>query len=252
MGAVKVLLRQIVAAGKADAPVHNGDFAVVAIVHKDVQNRDDRVEPAALDAAPRQLFDKFAVDKPDAAHVVVKYAHLHAMGGALGQNILQLLPGGGVLNGVVFHENKLFRAAQGCFLGLQRLAGVAVERHIGVVIGGVARAVLQIAGVVAGDAVRVGQGAALLQNGCVIPAQHRHICTKTAAHDADGPAAAKQQIDGQTEDGKQQNQNDPRNFIRGVDMQPIYTQRNQKCQHRRAYLNGGGVVVQLEGKPEDP
>ena len=87
------------------------------------------------------------------------------MGGALGQNILQLLPGGGVLNGVVFHENKLFRAAQGCFLGLQRLAGVAVERHIGVVIGGVARAVLQIAGVVAGDAIRVGQGAALLQNG---------------------------------------------------------------------------------------
>ena len=174
------------------------------------------------------------------------------MGGALGQNILQLLPGGGVLNGVVFHENKLFRAAQGCFLGLQRLAGVAVERHIGVVIGGVARAVLQIAGVVAGDAVRVGQGAALLQNGCVIPAQHRHIITKTAAHDADGPAAAKQQIDGQTEDGEQQNQNDPRNFIRGVDMQPIYTQRNQKCQYRRAYLNGGGVVVQLEGKPEDP
>ena len=71
-------------------------------------------------------------------------------------------------------------------------------------------------------------------------------------HDADGPAASKQQIDGQTEDGKQQNQNDPRNLIRGVDMQPIYTQRNQKCQYRRAYLNGGGVVVQLEGKPEDP
>jgi len=96
------------------------------------------------------------------------------------------------------------------------------------------------------------QGAALLQSGCMIPAQHRHIFTKTAAHDADGPAAAKQQIDGQTEDRKQQNQNDPRNFIRGVDMQPIYTQRNQKCQYRRAYLNGGGVVVQLEGKPEDP
>ena len=38
VGAVEVLLRQIVAAGKADAPVHNGDFAVVAIVHKDVQN----------------------------------------------------------------------------------------------------------------------------------------------------------------------------------------------------------------------
>ena len=38
---------------------------------------------------------------------------LGAVGGALGQNILQLLPGGGVLNGVVFHENKLFRAAQG-------------------------------------------------------------------------------------------------------------------------------------------
>ena len=31
-------------------------------------------------------------------------------------------------------------------------------------------------------------------------------------------------------------------------MQPIYTQRNQKCQYRRAYLNGGGVVVQLEGQ----
>ena len=53
---------------------------------------------------------------------------------------------------------NFFRAAQGCFLGLQRLAGVAVERHICVVIGGVARAVLQIAGVVAGDAVRVGAG----------------------------------------------------------------------------------------------
>ena len=28
VGAVEVLFRQIVAAGKADAPVHNGDFAV--------------------------------------------------------------------------------------------------------------------------------------------------------------------------------------------------------------------------------
>ena len=83
------------------------------------------------------------------------------MGGALGKDVLQLLPGGGVLNGVVLHKNKMLGAAQGLLLGLQRSAGVAVEGHIGVVIGRVACLRLQVVGVVARGAVGVGQRPAL-------------------------------------------------------------------------------------------
>ena len=174
------------------------------------------------------------------------------MGGALGKDVLQLLPGGGVLNGVVLHKNKMFGAVQCLLLCLQRGAGVAVEGHIGVVIGRVACPRLQVVGVVARGAVGVGQRPALGQQGRMVAAQQRKVAVEPLAHDADRAGAAEQQVDRQPEHREQQDQDDPRYFIRRVDMQPVYAQRDQEGQHRGADLNGGRVVVQLDGQPADP
>ena len=146
---------------------------MVAVVHENIQDRNDRVELAALDAAALQLFDKGARDKADAAHIIVKNADLDTVGGALGKDVLQLLPGGGVLDGVVLHKNKMLGAAQCLLLCLQRGAGVAVEGYIGIVIGRVACPRLQVVGVVARGAVGVGQRPALGQQGRVVAAQQR-------------------------------------------------------------------------------
>ena len=62
---------------------------MVAVVHENIQDRNDRVELAALDAAALQLFDKGARDKADAAHIIIKNADLDTVGGALGEDVLQ-------------------------------------------------------------------------------------------------------------------------------------------------------------------
>ena len=251
VGAVEVLLGEVVTAREADAAIHDGDLAVVAVIHEDVQNRDDRVEHPALDAPRFQLFDKGAADKPNAAYVVVEHTHLDAVGGALGQNVLNLLPCRSVLDGVIFHKNEFFGAVQCNFLRLQRLAGVAVEGHVGVGVGRVTGAG-EILRMIFRRAAGTGQGSGLFQRRGMAGAQPGKILVKTLANAAHRAGAAKQKVDRQPEHRENQNQDDPRNFIRRVDMQPIYTQRNHKRQHRRRHRDGGGVVVQPQRQPAQP
>ena len=250
VGQVEVFVRQIVAAGVADLPVNDSDLAVVAVVHKDVQHRHDGVEHPALDAPLLQLFGKGGVHKPDAAHVVVKNAHLYPGGGPLGQNILNALPGDGILDGVVLHKNKVLGFAQVGLLGLQRGVGVTVVGHIGVAAGGIVSLGLQVVDLVLQGRV-LGHGGAVQRRG-IVGLQLRIGAGEPPAHDVDRPAAPEQKIQADAKDGKGQNDNDPRKFGGAVGVAAVDAQRQQKRQHADGQLHPGVVAGQLQGGPHDP
>ena len=107
MGQIKIFVCEIVAAGKPDLSVNHRNLAVIPVVQKEIQARCKRIENAAANAKRFHPFDKIRIDKPDRAHIIVKYAHLNAGPRPLLQHTLDPLPRLGILDRMVFHKNKL-------------------------------------------------------------------------------------------------------------------------------------------------
>ena len=135
MRQVKVLVCQIVTAGKAHLTINDGNLPVIPVVHKNIEYRHQGIEYPALDAQLFHSFDKSRADEAHAAHVVVQQPHFHPLPDLLHQNLLQAVEGLGVLNGVVLHKDKVFRLPQGLLLGFQPLFRRGIILYIGILIG---------------------------------------------------------------------------------------------------------------------
>ena len=135
MRQVKVLVCQIVTAGKAHLTINDGNLPVIPVVHKNIEYRHQGIEYPALDAQLFHSFDKSQADEAHAAHVVVQQPHFHPLPDLLHQNLLQAVEGLGVLDGVVLHKDKVFRLPQGLLLGLQSPFRRGIILHIGILIG---------------------------------------------------------------------------------------------------------------------
>ena len=182
VGQVEVFVRQIVAAGVADLPVNDSDLAVVAVVHKDVQHRHDGVESPALDAPLLQLFGKGGVHKPDAAHVVVKNAHLHPGGGLPLQDVQDGVPALPLLEDEILQEDVTLRLLQ--LLQHPHESQVAHREILGpgVGVGGAGGVPLQIADLAHRVLIQMGQPVRL-----EIPPQHLVAALRNALHLPAGP-----------------------------------------------------------------
>ena len=125
VGDVEVFVGEVVAAGVSDLPVDNREFAVIAVVHKYIEEGNDRIEIPALDTVGGHFLDKALVDEANAADVVVKQAHLDPFLNLLSEDVVDAGEGFCVFDREVFHKDKMLGAAQ---IGLHRLEGLI--RHI--------------------------------------------------------------------------------------------------------------------------
>ena len=182
---------------------------MVAVVHEGAGDGQDRVERPALDALRLHAAHEAAVDEGHAAHVIVEQAHLHARAGALGKDLLDLEEAGGAFDGVVLHEDEPLRLLQ---LRLQRIegrAGVGVELHLGVAVGGELAPGLQIAHLRRRARVlhlqRVQHVRVLLE----IQNQAAVDALVPLAHGVGGPGLSHQQVQNQAQHREGEHQQDP-------------------------------------------
>ena len=123
---MKVFVGQVIAAGKTDFSVNHSDLAVVAVIEKDIESGYKGIEHTALQTAGLHSFYKIHVDKAKASHVIIKNADLNTGLCPFHQNCLNLMPAFRVLDGMIFHENKLLRFGQFSLLGLKTFDCVIV------------------------------------------------------------------------------------------------------------------------------
>ena len=206
---VEVLVGDVVAAREAHAAVDDRDLAVVAVVEKQVEARGKGVEHLCLDALGLQALDEVGVDEADGAHVVVKDTHLNARAHALLQDALDGAPAFGVLDGVVLHEDAALRAKQLLLLCLDALGRVVVVGDGRVVVQGVERHVVQVAGDVGRAA--VDQGQARLGRGVVGQKRHEALVDLLVAlaHLERVRVQANEQVQRHTHDGQRHDEDDP-------------------------------------------
>ena len=89
---VDVLVGQVDAAGKGDARVDDGDLAVVAVVHDQVEHRHERVERERADALGAQGVGIIVGQQAQTARVVIDHAHIDAGGGLAAQDLMDAAP----------------------------------------------------------------------------------------------------------------------------------------------------------------
>ena len=78
LASVEIFVCQIIASRKTNLPVDHGDLAVIAVIQKQVQTREKRIEYPAFNTLCLCSFHKIHVDKAQASHIVVKNAHFDA------------------------------------------------------------------------------------------------------------------------------------------------------------------------------
>jgi hypothetical protein len=109
---IKVFVRKIVAAGKCDLSVDDGDFPVIPMVHEQVKDRHSRIEYPALDALTVQFSCKFQIHIADAAEIVVHQPHFHTGLRLPDENFTNFLKSFPIVHNEVFHEDEIFRLFQ--------------------------------------------------------------------------------------------------------------------------------------------
>ena len=145
MGLVDVFIRKVDAAVEGGVPVHHQNFAVVPVVHDQGENRDERVERQAPNAAALHVPGKALRQKEQAAHVIVDQAHIHAFGGLAGQDLQNGIPHFPRLNDKVFQKNEVLRALQRTEHLLIHGLAHRIIAHVGIPIHGPTARALQIA-----------------------------------------------------------------------------------------------------------
>ena len=207
---IEIFVCQIVSARKTDLAVNHGDFAVVAVVHKQVEKGNDRVENPAGNADFFHPPDKSGVDKADTADVVIQNPHFHPGARFFCKNRLQAGKGLRLLNGMILQKNKTFRFFQIPQLRLKPLPCLGVKRDIGVGKDRERAAICNITALVGNVGVLFSQ-----------PPGHCRIfrdfftegavdCGKAAADFARQLLVAEQQKNADPEDRKSENQKNPR------------------------------------------
>ena len=121
---IEVFVSDIVAACETDASVDDGDLAVVAVVHEQVQTDPERIEHTTADALGFQKLYKVSIDEADASHIIVKDTDFYARLDTVFQDLLYGLPAFSVFDRVIFHENEFFGFFKLFFLGGDPLCGV--------------------------------------------------------------------------------------------------------------------------------
>ena len=228
---VKVLLRQIVAPGKAHLAVNDGDLPMIPVVQEDVQQGKGRVEGPAGNALLHQPFGEEHIHLAHGADIIVQKPDFHPLCPLADENILDFPEAGAVLHNEILHEDEFLRLLQIGLHGLEGILCLGVEMHGGVFIHGPAGAVPKIPGLIGAGQVNFLQ---LLQCG-VSPGGNLvlHILPdgpEPLAH-AGIAQHLNHQIQAQTHHRQHQNQHDPGHLHGGVGVLAVQAQHHQNTQN---------------------
>ena len=133
MGDVEIFVGEVVAARVGHLSVDDREFAVITVVHENIEQRNHRVEIPALDPVASHALDETLIDEADAADVVVEQTHLDAFLDLLPQNVIDAGKSLSVLNGKVLHKDKMLGAAQIIFHRVEGFVG-QIEKLNGCVV----------------------------------------------------------------------------------------------------------------------
>ena len=141
---IKILIRQIIASGKAYLTVHNGDLSVVPVIHEKIHHGDNGVKDTTLNAPLFQFLHKLRINEADGTHIIIEKANLNPFLSLFAKNFLDFSKGLSILYGMIFHENKLPRLGQGFQLCLQAQRSFLIKYKLRVAIHRKLSASLQI------------------------------------------------------------------------------------------------------------
>ena len=252
MGDVKVLLRQIVAAGKAHLAVDDRYFPVVSVIQKGVEEGRHRIKHARLYSRRLHAAYEIVIDKPNAADVIVKKSHLYARRGTLGKYFKKALECRLFLDGMILHEDKALCLFKRLELRLKSLFRGRIKTDIGVAVNRVPESVGEISELVCDTVVHALQ---LFQNTALL----RHGREQMLVYDFVAPTHAPgravktdQKIQRYAEKGSPCNQKNPGHFHSRVDVSPVNTEHQNKGDPVDQERNPGVVSSQIAEYYVDP
>ena len=250
---MKILVGQVVAAREGNLPVDHRDLPVVPVIHEEVDDRDDRVEDAALDAVRLHALLKDRVDEADAPQVVVEEADQHPLGGLLLKDRADPGEGLAVLDRVVLHENEFLRPAKLLLQILEGLQRVRMVDHVRILPDRVLGVFRDVAGLVGKAPVDLREGGepVFISRQIVkdIP-----VDLRVAALHVDGRVAqAVPHVEEHAEDRQGQHDDDPGHLDGGRTPLHINRKRKGDPQDRRKRVDPGIPCVQdrkIKKQPE--
>ncbi len=242
----KILIGKIISAGKSDFPVDDGDLAVIAVVHENIEESADRVEVLALDAVAFHLLHETEGKEFCRADIVIHQAYVHALFRLCIQNFLDFGKAFLILDGEIFHENEFLRTPQrpdlrsAAFLRLRKIhcLRILIHRIIGIV--------EEIACLRKNPVFRASQIMVCIPVLRKKRGEFRFVGVKMASFRNKREGSGGQKIENDSEYRKNKNHNDPRNLIGCI----CVTAADPQCHHDRSCFHGSvkiGVIAQKTG-----
>ena len=112
MNDIEVFVGQIVTAGESNLAVDDCDFSMIPVIHEEIQNRCHRIKDPAADPRRIHFPNEGPVDKTNTAHIIIKQPDIHP-GRCLSRRMRLISQKGlGILDGEIFHEDKLLGTCQ--------------------------------------------------------------------------------------------------------------------------------------------
>ena len=131
---IKILISKVVPSGKSYFSINHCDLAMIPVIQKHIQTRSKRIEHSAVDSHIFHFLNKVCIDKSNGTHVVIKHSDFHARLYAVFQNPLDFMPCLCILNGMIFHKNKLLCLCQICQLSLQPFNCLIIINNVRILI----------------------------------------------------------------------------------------------------------------------
>ena len=131
---IKIFIGKVVTASKSHFSIDHCDLAVIPVIQKHIQPRSKGIEHSAVNSHFFHFLNEVCIDKTNGTHIIIKYSDFHSRLYTIFQNPLNFMPGLRILDGMIFHKNKLLCLCQICQLSLQSFNCLIIINNICILI----------------------------------------------------------------------------------------------------------------------